>query len=86
MDLEIWLDCEDVSPENVAVVDKKFKEWYAEGSEVRPNTKYFGAMITHERPNRYTIDLGYADPIATFRNLHARLHRLGVKVFIHFLH
>lgn len=86
MDLEIWLDCEEVSPENVSVVEKKFKEWYAEGSEVRHNKMSFGSLTLLAQPNRYIVDLGYADPIAAFRNLHARLHRLGVKVFIHFIH
>lgn len=86
MDLEIWLDCAEVSPENAAIVDKKFQEWYAEGSEVRHNKISFGSLTALDQPHRFLVDLGYAEPIAAFRNLHARLHRLGVKVFIHFIH
>ena len=85
MEIEIWLDCDDVPPENQALVQQRFHEWYDEGSEVKPNKKCFTSMRIPDQPNRFLIDLGYADPTTSIRNLHARLHRLGVKVFIHYL-
>lgn len=86
MDVEIWLDCAEVPPENTTLVDTKFMEWYREGSEVRHNKISFSSLTPLDTPNRYIVDMGYADVITSFRNLHARIHRLGVKVFIHFTH
>ncbi len=86
MDVEIWLDCSGVKPENQANIDNKFLQWYNEGSEVRHNKISFSSLTKLDEPNRYLVDVGYADVISSFRNLHARIHRLGVKVFIHFIH
>lgn len=86
MDVEIWLDVGEASPENQEQIKKRFMEWYSEGSEVRHNKKSFNSLnIVDAANHRYAVDLGYADLITAFKNLHARLHRLGVKVFIHFL-
>ncbi|MCK5227555.1 MAG: hypothetical protein KAJ60_02895 [Desulfobulbaceae bacterium] len=85
MDLEIWLDTEEADPANYDLIQKRFMEWYTEGAEVRHNKMSFGKLERLERENRYVVDLGYSDLLTSFRNLHARLHRLGVKVFIHFL-
>ena len=86
MDVEIWLDCADVEENGHAKVESKFMEWYNDGSEVRHNKMSFSSLTKLDTPNRYLVDVGYADVIVSFRNLHARLHRLGVKVFIHFVH
>ena len=84
MDVEIWLDCTEVTPENLPLVDQRFAEWYREGAEIRHNKVSFNSLTELDQPRRYLVDIGYADLISSFRNLHARLRRLGVKVFIHF--
>lgn len=84
MDVEIFLDFAETGPENQALAMQKFKEWYAEGAEIRCNKMPFGPMSALPEANRYLVDLGHADVIASLRNLHARIHRLGVKVFFHF--
>ena len=85
MDVEILLDIKDADPANYKLIDDRFKQWYSEGAEVRHNKMCFGNLTRLEGEHRYLVDLGYADLITSFKNLHARLHRLGVKVFIHFL-
>ena len=85
MDVEILLDTKEAAVENLEQIDKRFKEWYAEGAEIRPNKKSFGSLIKMEGERRYLVDLGYADVLHAFRDLHSRLHRLGCKVFIHFI-
>jgi hypothetical protein len=84
MDIEIFLDCEEARPEDMTKIAQSFKRWYDDGAEVRPNKTSFASMSPLDRPNHYLVDLGYADPILSFRNLHARLCNLGVKVFCHF--
>ncbi len=84
MDIEIFLDCAEADPQNQALALQKFKEWYAEGAEIRCNKLPFGSLTALPETNRYLVDLGYADVIASLRNLHARINRLGVKVFFHF--
>ncbi len=83
MDVEILLDCAEVTRENQPLVEQRFQEWYAEGAEIRHNKVSFNSL-TRLGPNRYLVDIGYADLITSFKLLHARLRRLGVKVFIHF--
>lgn len=86
MEVEIWLDTKEADEANLPQINKRFMEWYTEGAEVRPNKMCYGSLrMNDDEPYRYTVDLGYADMITSFKNLHARLHRLGVKVFIHFL-
>lgn len=84
MEIEIFLDCAEVEAEDRAVVMQKFMEWYNEGAEVRCNKLPFSSMSALSAPNRYLVDLGYADVISSLRNLHARIRRFGVKVFFHF--
>lgn len=84
MDIEILLDCSEVPPDQMDEVNKNFHKWYREGAEIRHNTMSFNSLTALDEPNRYLIDIGYADLITSFRNLHARLRRLGVKVFVHF--
>jgi len=83
MDVEILLDTSEARPEDQERIEQRFLQWYQEGAEVRHNKKSFGSL-TQIKPNHYLVDLGYVDVIEAFRDLHARLHRLGVKVFIHF--
>lgn len=86
MDVEILLDTKEASPEQLDQIRHRFQEWYREGAEVRHNKMSFGSCTALDNTRlRYLVDIGYADLIQAFRNLHARLHRLGVKVFIHFL-
>ncbi len=84
MDIEILLDCDEVAPADQALVMQKFSEWYADGAEVRCNKLPFSSLRPLDAPNRFLVDLGYADVITSLRNLHARIHRLGAKVFFHF--
>ncbi len=86
MDIELFLDCSEASPANLPKITKSLKRWYDDGAEIRPNKVSFVSMVTLEQPNHYLVDLGYADPITSFRNLHARLRMLGVKVFCHFMY
>lgn len=85
MDVEILLDTTEAAAENLAQIDRRFQEWYAEGAEVRPNKNSFGNLTKLEGERRFLVDLGYVDVLKAFRDLHARLHRLGCKVFIHFI-
>ena len=86
MDVELFLDFDEVTPENKAIALKKFKAWYMDGSEVRHNKLSFGSLTQLESPNRYLIDFGYTEPIVAIRNLHARIRNHGVKVFVHFIY
>jgi hypothetical protein len=84
MDIEILLDCAEVEPGQHSEVYKQFHKWYDLGSEIRHNKLSFQSLSVLDDPHRFLVDIGYADMITSFRNLHARLRRLGVKVFIHF--
>lgn len=84
MDIEIFLDCTEVDPQNQALALQKFHDWYAEGAEIKCNKLPFRSLTPMTAPNHYLLDLGYADVITSLRALHARINRLGVKVFFHF--
>lgn len=85
MDVEILLDTTEAAVENLEQIDRRFQEWYAEGAEIRPNKKSFGKLTRLQGERRYLMDLGYVDVLQAFRDLHSRLHRLGCKVFLHFI-
>jgi len=86
MDVEILLDVDEALQENLEQIDRRFQEWYAEGAEIRPNKKSFGKLTRLDaEKHRYLVDVGYVDVLQAFRDLHSRLNRLGVKVFIHFI-
>ena len=85
MDVEILLDTSEAAPENLEKIERRFMEWYMQGAEVRPNKKSFGQLSKLVGEHRYLVDLGYADVLQAFRDLHSRLRRLGCKVFIHFI-
>lgn len=84
MDIEIFLDCDEVAPAELPLVMHKFNEWYTDGAEVRCNKFPFNSLRPLPAPHRFLVDLGYADIIPSLRNLHARIHRHGAKVFFHF--
>lgn len=84
MDIEIFLDCTEVSPDRLPLVYQKFNEWFTEGAEVRCNKFPFSSLIILPQPNRFLVNLGYADTTTSLRALHARIRSLGVKVFFHF--
>lgn len=86
MEIEILLDMGETNVEDHPIVEKRFQEWYAEGAEVRYDKYCFGSLTPVDPPVRYRVDLGHVDALASIRDLHARLHRFGVKVFVHFLH
>ena len=85
MEIEIYLDLEEASPENYPKIKQRFQEWYAEGAEIRYDKKCFGQMIELEKPFCYRVNLGQVDPIDAIRDLHARVYRLGAKAYIHFI-
>ena len=86
MDVEILLDMDEAPKENLELIERRFQEWYAQGADIRPNKKSFGNLTCLDpQKHRYLVDLGYADVLKAFRDLHSRLNRLGVKVFIHFI-
>ena len=58
--------------------------WYSEGAEVRCNKIPFNSLTTLTEPNRFLVDLGYADVLLSLRTLHARIRQYGVKVFFSF--
>jgi hypothetical protein len=85
MEIEIHLDVEQASPEDLPVIKKRVLDWYAEGAEIRYEKKCFGQMLELEKPFSYRVDLGNVDPIEAIRDLHARIYRLGAKAYIYFV-
>ncbi|MEJ2032686.1 MAG: hypothetical protein P8Y63_06545 [Deltaproteobacteria bacterium] len=84
MEVEIFLDLNEANPQDHAIIQQRFREWYAEGAEVRYGRSSYGQLTELETPNHFRVDLGQIDPLSAIRDLHARLHRHGVKVFVHF--
>ena len=85
MEIEIYLDIEQASPEDLPVIKKRVLEWYAEGAEIRYDKNCFGQMHELEKPFSYRVDLGNVDAIEAIRDLHARIYRLGAKAYIYFV-
>jgi len=85
MEIEIWLDLTRAAPEDHRQIEIRLRKWYAEGAEIRYDKACFGAMTDLEEPHHYRVELGNADPLIAIRELHARLYRLGAKVFVHFV-
>jgi hypothetical protein len=86
MEIEIWLDMGEADPQERESIRKRFYNWYDEGAEVRYDKPCFGNLMVIEDPYRFRVDLGQADALTAIRDLHARLHRCGTKVFVHFLY
>lgn len=84
MDIEIFLDCDEVPPEKISLAHQKFHEWFSDGAEVRCNKFPFSSLTALPKANRFLVDLGYADITTALRTLHAKVNNLGVKVFFHF--
>ena len=85
MEIEIYLDVEEATPENYAKIRQKVSDWHAEGAEIRYDKKCFGQMLELEKPFSYRVNLGNIDPIEAIRDLHARVYRLGAKAYIYFV-
>ena len=85
MEIEIYLDLEQATPEAHAKIKQRVAEWYAEGAEIRYDKKCFGQMIELEKLFSYRVNLGNVDAIEAIRDLHARIYRLGAKAYIYFV-
>lgn len=86
MDAEILLDVDEVKPEDLPEVEKRFRQWYDEGSEARYGRARFEHLAVLNKPYRFQVGFGQADPTRALQQLHGKLFRYGVKVFVHFLH
>ncbi len=86
MEVEILLDVEEVKPEDLPEVEKRFRQWYAEGSEARYGRPRFEHLVALEKPFRFQVNLGQTDPTRALQQLHGKLFRYGAKVFVNFLH
>ena len=85
MEIEIYLDIEQVAPEDYPQIKKRVSEWHAEGSEIRYDKNCFGQMLELEKPFSYRVNLDNFDPIEAIRDLHARVYRFGAKAYIYFV-
>jgi hypothetical protein len=85
MEIEIYLDVEQATPEDHSTIRQRVSEWYAEGAEIRYDKNCFGQMLELEKPFSYRVDLGSVDPIESIRDLHARVYRFGAKAHIYFV-
>jgi hypothetical protein len=86
VEAEIWLDVTETDPNDLAEVEKRFREWYAAGAEVRYDRQCFAFLTELDKPFRYQVDFGQADLIQAIQKLHGKLYRFGVRVFVHFMH
>ena len=86
MEIEILLDLTDVEDVDLPAIEKRFHQWYFEGAEVRYDKQCFGVLTPIEPPTRYRVEFNHVDTMVAIRDLHARLNRFGVKVFVHFFH
>lgn len=86
MEIEILLDVDDADPKELPEIEKRFKAWYKAGSEARYGKPCYEYLAVLEKPYRYQVDLGQADFTRALQELHGKLYRFGVKVFIHFMH
>jgi hypothetical protein len=85
MEIEIHLDIDQASPEDLPTIIKRVSEWYTEGAEIRYDKNCFGQMTELEKPFSYRVDLADVDPIEAIRDLHARIYRFGAKAYIYFV-
>jgi len=86
MEVEILLDVEEADPQNLPEIEKRFNDWYKQGTEPRYGKSCFEYLTVLDKPYRYQVDFGQADAMRAIQELHGRLYRFGVKVFVHFLH
>jgi hypothetical protein len=85
MEIEIYLDLKEADEKDYPEIEKRLLDWHREGAEVRYDKVCFGQLTEVEKPHRYLVNLGEADSIMAIRELHARLYRFKVKIFVHFL-
>jgi hypothetical protein len=85
MEIEIYLDMEQVAPDDHPVIMQRLKEWHNEGAEIRYDKECFGQIAELDKPFSYRVDLGNVDPIDAIRELHAMIYRYGAKVYIYFV-
>ncbi len=86
MEVELWLEIDEATPADVEQIDRRLREWHAEGAEIRYGKSCFGSLTPLDKPYHFRVDLGQVDCITAIRELHARLYRFGAKVYVHFLH
>ncbi|MGV1100447.1 hypothetical protein ACUUL3_13690 [Thiovibrio sp. JS02] len=86
MEAEIWLDVEEADPKDLPEIEKRFHDWYRAGSEARYNKPCLGFLSVLDKPFRYQVDFGQADFSKAIQELHGKLYRFGVKIFVHFMH
>ncbi len=85
MEIEIYLDVEQATPEDHSTIRQRVSEWHAEGAEIRYDKNCFGQMLELEKPFSYRVNLDNFDPIEAIRDLHARVYRFGAKAYIYFV-
>lgn len=85
MEIEIYLDLDQVAGDDIAEIEHRLLVWHREGAAVRYDKVCFGQLTVVEKPVRYVVNLGDADPIKAIRELHAMLYRFKVKIFVHFM-
>ena len=85
MEIEIYMDIEQVTPEDYPKIKQRVSEWHTEGAEIRYDKNCFGQMVELEKPFSYRINLDNVDPIEAIRDLHARVYRFGAKACIYFV-
>lgn len=86
MEAEIWLDVAEADPNDLPEIEKRFKDWYTVGAEARYNKPCFSFLAVLDKPYRYQVDFGQADLVRAIQELHSKLYRFGVKIFVHFMH
>ena len=86
MEIEILLDVDEADPKDLPEIEKRFNDWYNAGSEARYDKPCFDYLAVLDKPYRYQVNLGQADFTRAIQQLHGKLYRYGVKVFIHFMH
>ena len=86
MEAEIWLDVDEADPKDIPEIEKRFNEWYKTGSEARYGKACYEYLTVLDKPFRYQVDFGQADFTKAIQQLHGKLYRFGVKVFVHFMH
>ena len=85
MEIEIYLDVEQATPDDFLIIKQRVSEWHAEGAEIRYDKNCFGQMLELDKPFSYRVNLDNVDPIDAIRDLHARVYRFGAKACIYFV-
>lgn len=86
MEVEILLDVDEADPATYDDIEKRFRQWYQDGTEARYGRACYQHLSELKKRFRYQVDFGQADGTRALQELHSKLYRFGVKVFVHFLH